>query len=477
MSLRHPMVRSVLPPLLVVLGAAALAALVYRPWYVNYDTRYALVWAQDLVGGFTPAFEAPFAPTPHPLWNALATVALVFGDGADDVMLLIVFLSFGAIVWLVYALGAELFGRWAGVVAAVAVMTRAAILRDVVLGYLDVTFAALVIGAVLLEVRRPRRGVAVLAVLAIAGLLRPEAWALALLYTIYAWRWLAPRDRATAVALVLAAPLVWIASDTIITGDPLHSLHGTAALAEENERRRSVGDVPYWSLQYLGFILRIPLLVGIPIGLYLAWRRRHTRAAAPVAVALLLLVAFAAGPVFGLPLIGRYLRAPAALLAVFYGGACLWWLQWEPSRERTVAAVVGVACLLLSFAYIPNSLDQHDDLIERRDRESALFVSLRDLAEADSVQRAFARCPDVTTTDHRPVPHLRWWLNADPGTVATTETRGTPRGRILIVPRGRGTVPKAWRQHVRPKPYRPPPGYERIHINRAWRAFASPGCA
>ena len=69
-------------------------------------------------------------------------------------------LAFGALVYLTYRLGAELFNPWVGVVAALVVLTRPAIERDALIGYQDMPFAVLVIGAVLLEARRPRRGVA-----------------------------------------------------------------------------------------------------------------------------------------------------------------------------------------------------------------------------------------------------------------------------------------------------------------------------
>ena len=42
----------------------------------------------------------------------------------------------------------------------------------------DVPFLALVLAAATLEAARPRRGLPVLALLAVAGLLRPEAWLL-----------------------------------------------------------------------------------------------------------------------------------------------------------------------------------------------------------------------------------------------------------------------------------------------------------
>src|SRR5438132_490754 len=76
---------------------------------------------------------------------------------------------------------------WAGVVAAAVVLTRPALVRDTLLAYQDIPFAALIVGAVLLEARRPRRGVPVLAVLAAAGLFRPEAWFLSGLYVLYMW--------------------------------------------------------------------------------------------------------------------------------------------------------------------------------------------------------------------------------------------------------------------------------------------------
>ena len=46
---------------------------------------------------------------------------------------------------------------------------------------------ALVVWAAVLEAERPRRGVPVLVTLALAGLLRPEAWVLAGMY----WLWVA----------------------------------------------------------------------------------------------------------------------------------------------------------------------------------------------------------------------------------------------------------------------------------------------
>src|SRR5439155_353668 len=83
----------------------------------------------DLCHGFSPEYGADFAPTPHPGWTGIASLALPFGSHADSAMAWVVLLSFGALVYLVYRLGETLFTRWAGVVAALIVLTRAAMQR------------------------------------------------------------------------------------------------------------------------------------------------------------------------------------------------------------------------------------------------------------------------------------------------------------------------------------------------------------
>src|SRR3954447_10082325 len=215
-----------------VVGVAVLVKVVFGPWYLNYDARYALLWARDVSRGHTPDFDAAYAPTPHPLSTAWSALALPFGDGGDRLMVWLVLLSLGALVYLAYRLGADLFSPAVGVVTAGLVLTRALLLRAAVPRCQDLPLAALVVAAVLAEVRRRRPGGAggrrlgpglVLALLALAGLLRPEAWVLAGLY----WLSLAPtigwQERAKLGALVLVAPVAWVLMDLVATGDPLHS--------------------------------------------------------------------------------------------------------------------------------------------------------------------------------------------------------------------------------------------------------------
>src|SRR5215217_434306 len=145
------------PAALCAVAVAAVLRLLYGPWTLNYDARYALLWARDLAHGHAPEYEAAFAPTPHPLQTAFGLLALPFGGAAGDALTFATLLSFGALVYLAFALGRELFSPWVGVVAALVVLTRPAMQRDALLAYQDVPFAALVVGAVLAEARRLKR--------------------------------------------------------------------------------------------------------------------------------------------------------------------------------------------------------------------------------------------------------------------------------------------------------------------------------
>src|SRR5438045_9778680 len=91
-------------------------------------------------------------------------------------MLAIGLLALGMLAVGLFRLGQELFGVLAGVLAAAIILTRVPILSFGIRGYVDLPTAALVVWAIVLEVRRPHRGAPVLILLGLAGLLRPEAW-------------------------------------------------------------------------------------------------------------------------------------------------------------------------------------------------------------------------------------------------------------------------------------------------------------
>ena len=63
-------------------------------------------------------------------------------------------------------------------------------------------------------------------------------------------------------ALVAAAPLLWVAIDTLVTGDPLYSLHSTAVLAAELERTQGFTAVLAATWRYLVRIDKLPIVLG-----------------------------------------------------------------------------------------------------------------------------------------------------------------------------------------------------------------------
>jgi hypothetical protein len=475
-----------LPAVGTVVGVAVLLRIVYEPWFLNYDARYALVWARDLAHGLTPDYTGPYAPTPHPLETAVSLVAVPFGAGGDAIMLWAILLCFGVLVWLAYRLGAELFSPWVGAVTALVVLTRPALERDALLGYQDTAFAVLIVWAVLLESRRGvagdeppgeagRRGVPVLVLLAVGGLMRPEAWALAGLYSLYLWRGADTRERATYAALTALAPVLWALADWAVTGDALHSLHGTKELAATVDRRRDPLTGPYWAAKYLGYTLREPLVIGIPIGLAFAWRHARQRALLPFAVAVAMLVVFLASPAFGLPLIGRYVRTPAVLLAVFYGLAVFGWRMLPAGRERRGWAIAGVVAALLSVAYLPWHVKLLDGLDGRLVYQGAYYRDLREAGQDRAVRAALERCGTIATADHRPIPHLRWWTEGDPGSVAPVRSRGARGARVILLPRRTRLMKRFYRDQF-PR-VAAPAGFQPIYRNGSWRVLADPACA
>src|SRR2546421_792638 len=202
------------------LVAGVIGALVFA-WFghafLNYDPFYALVWGGDLAHGRTPDYRVPVAPTPHPLAVLAGEAASLLGDAGEAAMLALVIFALGALVVGVFRLGEQLFNRPVGMLAALIVATRVPLLNYGIRGYVDIVEIAFVVWAAVLEARSPRRGGRVLVLLALAGLLRPEAW----LYAGAYWLWLFPAptrgERIVLGVLVLLPPLLWGLGDLAIS--------------------------------------------------------------------------------------------------------------------------------------------------------------------------------------------------------------------------------------------------------------------
>lgn len=377
---------------------AGLIALVFGGHaFVNYDTAYALLWGGDLASGMTPDLEVELAPTPHPLANV---AGMVLDPGGAE-LLAFAWLAIAAV--LVGALAREWFGIAAGVVAALLFLTREPVMSFGLRAYVDVPYLALVLGALLLEVRRPRSGWPVLVLLTLAGLLRPEPWLFAAAYVLWLRDW-------RLLPLAAAAPLLWMLHDGLITGDPLWSLTGTQDNAQELERKTGPVDLVLYGPRRLGEIAREPVLAGMAVGAYLAYRRRLLT---PLVALGLALGAFAILATAGLPIITRYMLLAAALGCALAGGAIAAGLtdrRWWP--------ITGALVVLL-VAFAPGQVGRLDRL------ERSLGIQQRILADLDDLPAA-ALCEPIFVDNRRPVPHLALRFGVRPRDVRLPQKEGDP---------------------------------------------------
>lgn len=416
--------RALLIPFFTILGLAAVVLLVTLPaGFVNYDTAYSVVWGNDLLHARTPDYTVPFAPTPHPL----ATLVAVFGSiggttFALDLFVFLAFLALGVLGWLTYELGRAWFNWPTGVLAAAIVLTREPVFSYGVRAYVDIPYICFLLGALLIETRRPRAGAWPLALMALAGLLRPEAWLFAFAYCVWLWRGGALTR--THVALLVAAPLLWCLTDLLITGNPIHSLTGTRDTAAELGRITGLQHVPTTLPRRLGEILREPMLLGAAIGGVLSlWRLRGRRGVLLGAAAgVIAIVAFCVLATAGLSILTRYLLLPATLLAIFAAAGVFGWLELPREDPWRKAWIAGAAVTVLAMlAFVPSQVDRI------KSTRAALVTQTHILDELHDLTAAYLRpcgTTAVTLPNRRAVPQMALWMNISPRRVASAQELG-----------------------------------------------------
>jgi hypothetical protein len=428
------------------------------PTYPTYDSFYALLWGRDLLHLHLPDFRVYRGPTEHPLAIAYGVLCSLFGQGGARLMVLGSIASFVALVAGSYRLARLCFGPVVGMFAALLMLSRFFDENLAAQGYLDISYVALIVWALALEVERPRRGVLVFAILAAAGLLRPDAWVLSGVY----WLWCCwparaaritregspgvPRARADSgvdggsevdrgsgldsgrvsdgrpaignherleyLALAAIAPLIWVAADAIVTGNPLYSLHSTAGLAQELGRTQGFSSVVTSVWTYSVRIDKLPVvlggLIGVPIAVWLAPRR----VLVPFAALVLLVFVFVAEGAAGASVIDRYLMGGATVLLIFCAVTIGGWAMLDPGSWLRRAWMVAAAALVLfgavlaattlSLSSLRTTLAYHEDF------HKGLAIALADPA----VKAELRRCPLVSLPDNKLIPDARWILDS-----------------------------------------------------------------
>jgi hypothetical protein len=470
------------------LGAGSVAAVVFAalcvavavgfflyPTYPNYDSYYSLLWGREVLDGTKPVFEGFRVPTEHPLAIAVGAVLSLFGEPADRIWVGMCFACFLWLVWGMYQLGRVAFTPLIGALAALLLLTRLDFAFLAARGYIDVPYMALVVCAAVLEARRPRAGTPVLVLLALAGLLRPEAWLLSGLYWLWlAWRasW---RARLGYAALVAAAPLIWFGLDFAVTGDPLFSLHYTSSSAEELGRQRTLSEIPAAVPEFFARLVKTPVAVaavlGIGVAAWLAPRR--------MAVPLMLLVSgvgtFVLIGVGGLSVIERYLLVASLAVLLFAAVAAGGFgLLASGSRARRPWAITAGVLVLAGALWTATHLDLErldGELRFRGDAHAALASVL-----AEPAVRRGLRCGRLTVPNHKLVPDSRWIADLPYARVrarADPATGPQRRGVWLVVTSRYAIFKHAWTNPADGAVIQlPPAGWPRVAVTDYYTAYA-----
>lgn len=477
--------RGRLGALSAIIAGAVLLRLIAGVAFVNYDTLYALGWGGQLARGETPAYGVPIAPTPHPLLELLGLILYPLGARAElDLILALAFGALAACGWVIYSLGRRWFGAAAGVLAAAIFLTRAEVLSYGVRAYLDIPYLLFVLWALLVEVRRPRAGAPVLALLALAGLLRPEAWVFSGLYWLYMLELLPaalrahlpagerPQGRgelARLTALTAIGPLVWLGSDLLVTGNPLWSLTNTRHTATTLDRTTGIANVPEYIPRRIGEILRPPVLLGAAIGGIVTLRWMHTRAMPAALVGVLAVIVFAAFASVGLPINTRYAFLASAILCLFCGAGVFGWIVLEPGDpRRRIWMALGALIALTLLAYLPSQYSGTNGDFTRLARQERVEGDLVALVGSGAVN---LRCGPVGVPNHAPIPLLALYLKASPERIQSPESGRISSG-VYVVPAGK-EVEEDYELDKR-DPHESvsvPPGFTRSAYNRSWLIF------
>jgi hypothetical protein len=439
---------------LLALGLGVLGVLLVclgRPTYPNYDSYYTLLWGRDLAAGRPPDYDVFRTPTPHPLATGLAALLAPLGGAADRALVLVSLLSWVALLALLFRFTQLLLGTLLGLVAVGVLLTRTDLEFFALRAVVDVPFLTLVFGAAVLELRRPRRGWPVLALLTLAGLLRPEAWVLAGAYVLWASWGRGWGAFARYSALAALAPLGWALADWVVTGEPLYSLTSTREVAGQFQRQRSVGEALLLIPDYVGASEKVVNVVAGGLGGLLALALLGRRAALPLALAGVGTAVFLAIAAVGLSVIPRYLAIPSLVLNLCVAAALAGWAVAPGRRLRGVGIALAVLTLALVAWRAPSYLRDARVL-----NSQAVFVrdqhrDLSALLARHEVARIMDSCGPLTVPTHSVIPVIRFETGmGKEGIEASIAQERPPDGGLLLVGRTFNFEPTAARSTAGP---------------------------
>ena len=460
----------------------------WRPLYPNYDTYYALIWGSEMFGGQLPYYEVFNTPTPHPLFNVYAGFFGLFGGATIKLLLIASLAMYVGLLWGVFRLVKSQLGSLVGFVTILVLLTRTDLLAYAFRSMLDIPFLLLIVWAAVLEVQKPRRGYAPLALLLMAGLLRPEAWLMAGIY----WLWLClgwvrpqlqlPGERPPIAKLIWcallvgAAPIIWMVSDWIVTGEPLYSFTSTKEVAGKVNRQKSLPGAVAALPGFIGGSEKIVNFWAGGAGFLLAfwvYRARMLMLAALAAVGVLTYLLISIG---GLSVIPRYLVIPSIVLCIGVAFSLVGWSKLE-GTARKVGIALAIFTVLLGLYRAPAYVNNFRALNTSTDDVSIRYSRIYDILEKPAVREKVEQCLPVVAFTHETVPIIRLLLDLPREQVTpTTQLSSAPtKGTQLLQTSALDPLQMTVVDRVKRKEWTGfhQPGFAFQGENRAWIVYTS----
>jgi len=441
-------------PLPASLAACALLAALtlLLPSTPTYDPWAWLVWGRQLAEG---GLETTAGPAWKPLTVAVAAVLAPLGDAAPAAWLLVARTAGLWALALSALLAARLVrGHGSAAVAAAALLAPLGVLAtgDAVwhAGVGNAEGAALALLLLAGWWGLDGRHVPALVALALASLVRVEAWPL-LLVAVGAAVLRAPAARRTALALAAAVPVLWLVPDRL----------GSGRWSRSSDRARvlepgapGLSDHPLAaSLAAAARLVPPAVALGLVALAVLTVRRRAPAAAlVPLGAALGWVALVAVMAAAGTSGEARYHLPAAGLLAVpaAVGAALL-----IPRGRRGARVAAALAALAVALPALPALADQW----RRLGYEATLYGGLDGAVAAAGGAPAVRACGPVGT-GKMAKPAVAWRLGVPLGRVVS---RAVPQGTVFRSAPVRGAAPAP--DLVAPLPVRA--------VHRLWTVHAA----
>jgi hypothetical protein len=408
------------------------------------------------------------------LLELLGVILAPLGPAAtQSIVVALAYLSLAWLGYLVFRLGTDWFSWPVGLAATAIILSRYEVLSYGVRAYADIPYVDLVLAALAVETRHRRAGWPVLALLCLAGLLRPEAWLFSAAYWLYLWPATSPRERVRHAAIVVLAPFLWALSDLVVTGNPLWSLTNTRSTAKQLRRPTGILNVPYYGARRLGEVLGPDGLVAAALGgLFALWLAR-SRARLGIAAAAIAVVAFALVAAAGLSIQDRYVFLIAALGAIFGGAGLFGWYslpRGHPRRRLWQGASLVIAVAIV--ASIPWQVPRfHKTFVGSKAADQALSAQQRiagDLVALVGSGAITARCLPISVPFATPVPLLALRLHTSPRNIVVAPR---PRGTYLETANAAVFTQYQLDPHDATRTGAVPGGFSPVAGNRSWRVW------